>query len=51
MLEDPYKIRMIIAHYRALLKLDMSNEKRAQIKRLLAAALAELEAANTSQRE
>ena len=36
-------IQMNIAHYRALLKCDLCDEKRAQVKRLLAAGLAELQ--------
>lgn len=45
MTEDPYIIKTNIAHYRALLQLDISEEKRQQVKRLLAAALADLQAA------
>ena len=40
--EDPAIIAMNVSHYRALLKLDMADEQRSQIKRLLAQASEEL---------
>jgi hypothetical protein len=36
--EDPFIFRMNIAHYRALLKLDMDGKKRSVIERLLTEA-------------
>jgi len=38
MLEDPKIIRMNIANYQAMLKLDLGDDKRAVIQRLLAEA-------------
>ena len=38
MREDPYIIRLNIAHYEAMLKLDMDDRKRATIQKLLAQA-------------
>jgi len=38
MTEAPVIIRMNIAHYQTVLKLDMSDEKRSAIQRLLARA-------------
>jgi len=40
--ERPHIISMNIEHYRALLRLDMDDEKRSTIKRLLAEAEAAL---------
>ena len=40
--EDPFIIKMNIAHYRAMLKLDMDDKKRSAVKRLLAEASANL---------
>lgn len=48
MTEDPFIIKANIAHYRTLLQLDISDGKRVQVERLLAAALAELQAVTTS---
>ena len=42
MAEDPFIIRMNIAHYGALLKLDLGDEKRSVVKRLLAEAKRDL---------
>lgn len=42
MIEDPFIIRMNIAHYRTMLKLDMDEKKRATIARLLTQAEDEL---------
>ena len=42
MTENPQIIQMNIAHYQALLKLDMGDEKRAVIQRLLAKACEDL---------
>jgi len=36
MVEKPYLIRMNIAHYKALLKLDLDERKRTAIEQLLA---------------
>lgn len=38
MTEDPFIIQINIAHYRAMLKLDMNDTKRSVIERLLAEA-------------
>ena len=40
--EDPFIIRMNIAHYNAMLKLDMNDEKRSVIEGLLAEAKKDL---------
>ena len=40
--EDPAIVAMNVSHYRELLKLDMADEQRSQIKRLLAKASEEL---------
>ncbi len=45
MREEPVIIRMNIAHYGALLKLELSAEKRSVVERLLAEAHANLVAA------
>jgi hypothetical protein len=37
-MDHPYAIRVNIAHYRAMLKLNMDDQKRAAIARLLAEA-------------
>lgn len=37
-LEDPEIIKLNISHYRALLQLEMADERRSQIKKLLAEA-------------
>lgn len=42
MMENPVIIRMNIAHYRALLKLDMDDLRRRTIERLLAEAHGDL---------
>lgn len=40
--EDPFIIKMNIAHYQAMLKLDLDTKKRSIIERLLAEANADL---------
>ncbi|HEY0525359.1 MAG TPA: hypothetical protein VGD08_18345 [Stellaceae bacterium] len=45
MAEDPSIIRMNIAHYGALLKRDLGDEKRSVVERLLAEAKRDLAAA------
>ena len=40
--EDPAIVEMNVAHYRALLKLDMPDERRSAVKRLLAQALEDM---------
>ncbi len=40
--KDPYIIQTNIAHFRAMLKLDMDHEKRRTIERLLAEAQGDL---------
>ena len=42
MTEDPFIIRMNIAHYQAMLRLDLDEPRRAAIERLLAEAEANL---------
>jgi hypothetical protein len=42
MTEDPFTIQLNIDHYRAHLKLDMDEEKRSIIERLLAEARTDL---------
>jgi hypothetical protein len=48
MTEDPTIIKMNIAHYAALLKLSMSDEKRSTINSLLSESRESLESLNTS---
>lgn len=48
MTEEPFIIRLNIAHYRAMLKLDMDGEKRRVIERLLAEAKGNLVSAMDS---
>jgi hypothetical protein len=45
-MEDPFIIQLNIAHYCAMLKLDMDAKKRSVIRRLLAEAEANLALAN-----
>ena len=47
MKEEPIIIQMNIAHYGALLKLELSAEKRSVVERLLAEAQANLELATS----
>ena len=42
MLESPVIIQLNISHYRALLKLNMADDKRSTVKKLLAEAEREL---------
>lgn len=49
--ENPTIIRMNIAHYRALLKRDIDDEKRSTVERLLAEAEANLELAQAANRD
>ena len=51
MVEKPYLIRMNIAHYKALLKLDLDESKRAAIEQLLAETEQALAAAADSTSE
>ncbi len=50
MRESPIIIQMNIAHYRAMLKLDMGDEKRSVVERLLAEAKSQLVLARRSSR-
>jgi hypothetical protein len=47
MTEDPIIIQMNIAHYGAMLKLDLGDEKRSIVERLLAEAKRDLALATT----
>jgi hypothetical protein len=51
MLEDPFAIRTNIAHYQALLRLEMDEQKRRTIQRLLAEAQQNLAAAQALNKE
>jgi hypothetical protein len=51
MTDDPYIIRINIAHYRALLKLDMNDGKRSIVERLLAESRADLARAIESSKD
>jgi hypothetical protein len=51
MTEDPIIIRMNIAHYEAMLKLDIGDEKRSIAERLLAEAKRDLALATTWEKQ
>jgi hypothetical protein len=51
MTEDPIIIRMNIAHYGAMLKLDIGDEKRSIAERLLAEAKRDLALATTWEKQ
>ena len=50
MTEEPVIIQMHIAHYREILKLDLDNEKRSIVERLLAEAKRDLAVARDSRK-